>query len=296
MRLFPLIASALALSLLASGCNVFQKSGTTVENSATAVKATPVGPAETKQQAAVSQASPLLGCWAVTTINGENVTVNGENHPKFTFEAIPGEENTVMVIAYNGCNYLNGAWAVDGTKISQRGEFITSLKACQDAPYEFAINEALKQVTYYNVIDSNTIALNSASGRRLLTLRKRNLEFLNGAWQVTAIHGTEVPAGTSIKVVIDVDECKIHGNAGCNILNGTVVVNLDKGNGIEFKDLATTRMTCPAIATEQAFLLALEEVDTCTEGPSSDRALMKDSDGKTILTLVRIAPDQISEE
>ena len=129
-----------------------------------------------------------------------------------------------------------------------------------------------------------------------MTLRKRNLSFLNGAWQVTTIKGTPVPASTAIKVVIDIDECKIHGNAGCNILNGTVVINLDKGDGIEFKDLATTRMTCPDIATEQSFLVALEEVATCTEGASADQAIMKDSDGMPMLTLIRISSDQLNEE
>lgn len=89
---------------------------------------------------------------------------------------------------------------------------------------------------------------------------------------------------------------KIHGNAGCNILNGAIVVKLDKGDGIEFKDLATTRMTCPAIATEQAFILALEQVDTCVEGASSDQAIMKGANGQPLLTLIRISPDQVGEE
>ena len=296
MKLFPLFATALALSLLASGCSVFKKSGTTVTNSST-VKTTPVKQGgNTISNYDESQIAPLLGCWAVTSINGEKVTVNGENHPQFTFEAIPDAKTALLVIAYNGCNYLNGSWIVKGTKRDPNGEFISSLRACPDAPYENALNQALNQVVSYSVVDDNTITLNSSTGRQLMTLRKRNLSFLNGAWQVTTIQGTPVPANTAIKVVIDVDECKIHGNAGCNILNGTVVVNLDKGDGIEFKDLATTRMTCPAIATEQSFLLALEQVDTCVEGASSDQAIMKASDGQPLLTLIRISPDQVDAE
>lgn len=288
----------LAAVFSTSSCSVFSKSGVTVTDKNAEVKATPV---ENSTEGKISnydrdQIAPLLGCWSVTTINGENVVVNGENHPQFTFEAIPDAKTALLVIAYNGCNYLNGSWIVKGTKLEPNGEFISSLRACDNAPYEFAINQAIRDIAGYSVIDNNSISLNSSTGRSIMTLRKRNLQFLNGAWQVTTIQGIPVPANTAIKVVIDIDECKIHGNAGCNILNGSIVVNLDKGNGLEFKDLATTRMTCPAISTEREFLLALEEVDTCVEGASPDQAIMKSQNGSQVLTLIRISPDQVGEE
>ena len=302
MKSVSLFATALTVATLMSGCSIFQKTGTTVTDEKAQVKTTPANQTDKQtSKPAVSpssetQIAPLLGSWAVTSINGEKVVVNGENHPKFTFEAIPDAKTAILVIAFNGCNYLNGSWEVNGNKLKPNGNFISTLKACPDAPYEFALNEALNIVASYNVIDDNSISLNSDSGRTLMTLRKRNLSFLNGAWQVTTIHGTPVPASTAIKIVIDVDECKIHGNAGCNILNGSVVVNLDKGDGIEFKDLATTRMMCPDIATEQSFLLALEQVATCVEGASSDQATMKGAEGQPLLTLIRISPDQLENQ
>ncbi len=302
MKSVSLFATALTVATLMSGCSIFQKTGTTVTDEKAQVKTTPANQTDKQtSKPAVSpssetQIAPLLGSWAVTSINGEKVVVNGENHPKFTFEAIPDAKTAILVIAFNGCNYLNGSWEVNGNKLKPNGNFISTLKACPDAPYEFALNEALNIVASYNVIDDNSISLNSDSGRTLMTLRKRNLSFLNGAWQVTTIQGTPVPASTAIKIVIDVDECKIHGNAGCNILNGSVVVNLDKGDGIEFKDLATTRMMCPDIATEQSFLLALEQVATCVEGASSDQATMKGAEGQPLLTLIRISPDQLENQ
>lgn len=295
MKSVSLLATAISATLLMSGCNVFKKNGTTVDSENANVKTTTVT-GQPKPASAETLIEPLLGSWSVTTINGEEVKVNGDNHPEVTFKAIPEAKTAILVIGFNGCNYLNGSWIVNGSKLNPNGEFITSLKACPDAPYEFAFNQAINQVASYSVIDNTSISLNSESGTALMTLRKRNLSFLNGAWQVTTIKGTPVPASTAIKVVIDIDECKIHGNAGCNILNGTVVINLDKGDGIEFKDLATTRMTCPDIATEQSFLVALEEVATCTEGASADQAIMKDSDGMPMLTLIRISPDQLNEE
>ncbi len=291
-----LLLAAGAVSL--SSCSIFSKSGITAADKNADVKTTTVETPAAKELSTYDeqQIAPLLGCWSVVTINGEEVIVNGENHPQITFEAIPDAKTAILVIAYNGCNYLNGSWIVKGKKLEPNGEFISSLRACDNAPYEFAINQAINQISDYSVIDNKTISLNTNTGRSVMTLRKRNLQFLNGAWQVTTIQGIPVPANTAIKVVIDIDECKIHGNAGCNILNGTVVVNLDKGNGLEFKDLATTRMTCPAINTEREFLLALEEVSTCEEGASPDQAIMKSQNGREVLTLIRISPDQLGDE
>lgn len=294
MKFVSLFASALAVTALVSGCGTVKKSGVTTSDSNSTVKTTPVNSNISSYDEA--QIAPLLGSWAVTAINGQKVVINGDNHPQITFEAIPDAKTAIMVIAFNGCNYLNGSWIVQGSKLEPNGEFLSSLKACNDAPYEAAMTKAINDVKSYSVVDANTVVLNSSTGNTVMTLRKRNLSFLNGAWQVTTIQGTPVPANTAIKVVIDIDECKIHGNAGCNILNGAIVVKLDKGDGIEFKDLATTRMTCPAIATEQAFILALEQVDTCVEGASSDQAIMKGANGQPLLTLIRISPDQVGEE
>lgn len=294
MKFVSLFASALTVAALVSGCGTMKKSNTTVTNGTSNEKTTTVKTSSSSYDE--SQIAPLLGSWAVTAINGKAVKVNGDNHPQISFEAIPDAKTAILVIGFNGCNYLNGSWIVRGSKLEPNGEFISSLKACHDAPYETAMNQALGKVASYSIVDDNSIALNGADGASVLTLRKRNLSFLNGAWQVTTIQGTPVPANTAIKIVIDVDECKIHGNAGCNILNGAIVVNLDKGDGIEFKDLATTRMTCPAIATEQAFLLALEQVATCSEGASADQAVMKGTNGQPMLTLIRIPADQVGEE
>ncbi|MCM1076038.1 MAG: META domain-containing protein [Bacteroides sp.] len=293
MKFVSLFASAIAVASILSGCSALKKSGTTVTDPNSDVKATTVSTISSYDE---SQIAPLLGSWAVTSINGKQVVVNGDNHPFLTFESIPDAKTAILVIAFNGCNYLNGSWIVRGNKLEANGEFLSSLKACQDAPYETAMNQALHGVQSYNIVSDDVISLNSAAGSSVLTLRKRNLSFLNGAWQVTTIQGTPVPSNTAIKVVIDIDNCTIHGNAGCNVVNGSVVVNLDKGNGIEFKDLATTRMTCPAIATEQAFLLALEQVATCSEGASSDQAIMKGSNGQPLLTLIRIPADQVGED
>ena len=237
----------------------------------------------------------LIGEWSITEVAGKKVVINGEDHPKITFAQVAGHDDMLRVIGFNGCNYINGDWQFSGTAVRPSGEFISSLRACPDAPYENDINVAINTVTAYRLVDAENLDL-MASGNVVMKLRSRNLSFLNGAWKVTAIQGNPVPASADVKVVIDVDECKIHGNAGCNVLNGDVVVNLDKGDGIEFKHLATSRMMCPDMATEQAFLLALEQVDTAVRGANPAEAVMRDDSGKTVITMTRLSPDQIGGE
>ncbi|MDE5735167.1 MAG: META domain-containing protein, partial [Duncaniella sp.] len=209
---------------------------------------------------------------------------------------IPGQNDALRVIGFNGCNYLNGDWRLKGLSIKPAGEFITTLRACDDAPYEHDINIALDAVASYAPVDADNIVLKAADGRTVMKLRSRNLSFLNGAWKVARINGNAVPATADVRIVLDIEEGRIHGHAGCNIVNGQLLVNLDKGNALEFKNLVTTRMTCPDIATEQEFLLALEEASTATRGENASEALLKDSQGKTVITLTRLAPDSITEE
>lgn len=238
---------------------------------------------------------PLLGEWSITEALGTDIVVNGENHPKISLAQVQGSPDMLRVIGYNGCNHINGDWRVKGNSIVPVGEFISSLMACPDAPYENTVNQALNSAASYRLVDADNLELLSTTGNVVMKLRQRNLSFLNGAWKVVSLHGKPVPQTANIRVVLDVDECKIHGEAGCNVLNGEIVVNLDKGDGIEFKNLATSRMTCPDIATEQEFLLALEEVDTAVRVDSGSEASFKDDHGNVVITMTRLSPDQLTE-
>lgn len=299
MKNVSLLLSTLTISVLMTGCNIMKKTGTTVNSDSNAVKTTPVTATTTPEANATpvsSPTEPFLGEWSIVEVNGEQVTVNGDNHPKMNFEPIGDADGALMVIGFNGCNYLNGSWKVNGSAIEPNGAFISTLRSCPDAPYEFSINKALDSATAYTFSTRDILELKDTTGRAVIKLRRRNLSFLNGAWKVDTINGVSVPASADVKVVIDVDECKIHGNAGCNLLNGDVTVVLDKENGIEFKNLATTRMMCPDIETEQKFLLALEEVATASEGAAPNEVVMKDSQGKTVLTMHRISADELAAD
>lgn len=295
LQLIAAAAALAAVSIMASGCSTINRFSKKTDKVTTATVQTTDNAQRTTETVQEAPAA-LLGEWSIIEVDGHAVVINGENHPKLTFAQMAAHPDQLRVIGFNGCNYINGDWQFAGQSIKPAGEFISSLRACPDAPYEARVNQAVNSVASYSLTDADNLSLLDASGKTVMRLRSRNLSFLNGAWRVTSIHGTPVPAEADIKVVIDIDECRLHGNAGCNVLNGDVTVNLDKGNGLEFKNLATSRMMCPYISTEQDFLLALEETDTAVRGDNGSEALLKDSQGRVVITLVRLSPDQLAED
>lgn len=277
-----------------STINSIIKGGKTDKPAASA----PVAPiSETTITSSNQAVKSISGEWAVVEINGRELTVNGDNRPTFTFTAAPDVAGAVSLIAFNGCNYLNGTYLVGEKKLVPQSELISSLMACPDAPYEYEINQALARVTDYTVERTggiSTLRLMDDTGRVVLLLRNHTLAYLNGAWKVLRIDNKTVPSTASVEVVIDIQSRTIHGNAGCNLLNGEILLNLDVPAGIEFGKLRTTRMTCPEIETEQHFLVALEQVKAAAN-VDADHASLLDDKGEVIISLERIDPATLAE-
>ena len=78
-------------------------------------------------------------------------------------------------------------------------------------------------------------------------------------WRLADIGGQPSPAGADSTrhpgFTLIAEGRKVQGLAGCNRMNGTY--HLD-GQKLKFGPLATTRMACPDMQTETAFLKALE--------------------------------------
>lgn len=52
----------------------------------------------------------------------------------------------------------------------------------------------------------------------------------------------------------------IHGNAGCNLINGNFEISASNAKSISFPGVASTRMACPDMETEGKVLKALNKV------------------------------------
>ena len=83
---------------------------------------------------------------------------------------------------------------------------------------------------------------------------------LHDIWALESINGVEFENDEQIKhpvIEIYLKEERLHGNAGCNTINGKVVV---EGTNIAFSEIITTEMACSG-NLEQKFLTALQSVD-----------------------------------
>lgn len=277
---FLLIASATALTAM-TACKT--------NNQVTTDKAGVVQ-TETLSQTEGAIHKLLFGTWTATTIG--NAKVDGTDRPYIEFGEDASNPFLVKTYAYDGCNYLNGEYAVTpGGQMKRTSDFISTMRMCPDAKYEVGMNMALNNVTSYRIEKSGLeyyLYLNNAEGTNMMVLRRFETSFINGAWSVTAVNGASVDPDLEIVLVIDLDQHSIHGNAGCNTLNGKATVNPDVQNSISFTDLLTTRMTCPAIATEQALLSALSTVTSVQPGGTDDTAVLRNANGNAAVNLTRV--------
>ena len=267
----------IASTLLLSSCGVFKsnKKVITVPKEQPAQTVTPIKHTD---------ASKLDGEWTVWTVGGKKVT--GEERPYVNFSVSEGR-----IYGNNGCNTVNGNFTTGEGQTLRISNVISTMMACADAPFEAAINQALENARYFTVSKQGHelyLDLLYASKHTIMVLRRHNMEFLNGAWTPIEI-GAKPNANTEVEMVIDIAEQKVHGRTGCNIMNGSLLIDPDKTNSIQFLDIATTRMMCEReqMATETALLVALESVEHAKTGKNGT-VVMTDKDGKTVLVLKHI--------
>lgn len=243
----------------------------------------------------------IYGTWTVMEVDGQKVT--GE-HPEIGFESSAANPFLVRYYARTDCNTLNGVLALNtGNALAPAGESASTMRLCPDARWETPIAQALNSVRSYRLeregSDDYMLYFKNEEGKTTMTLLKNDLAFINGAWKVTDIGATEI-SRTSLpgpmQLVIDIPELRVHGNTGCNILNGTLVRNPDVANSLSFININTTRMGCPDAGTEQQLVNALSKVVTVTPGPDNDTALLCDAAGNTLIRLSRISAAELQAD
>lgn len=80
---------------------------------------------------------------------------------------------------------------------------------------------------------------------------------LMGEWSVVTIAGTEVKMTSEPLPVIQFQDSLVSGNAGCNTFNGGYELSAE---ALTFGDFAVTKMMCPDMQVEDAFLQAIHQV------------------------------------
>lgn len=225
----------------------------------------------------------VKGDWAIETVNGKPAV--GEKAPFLKFS--PEEKK---VYGNNGCNVLNANYRYNPADSTLSfSDFATTMMACGlEGITDYEVNAALAAAHYYTWRlngDDYYLTLYDADRQPVMELMHQNFQFLNGTWAVKEIDGQSVN-NPDMKLVIDVDEGKVHGNTGCNILNGSLETDMDAANSISFQGIALTRMACPEGSYETQFVMALEEAMRA-KPLKNGRVELIDSEGKAVLLLER---------
>lgn len=274
-----------------------------VENSDNNVKNTPVDQAVTddnsdaaKQSVAPTEESKVTmrtglarnlgGEWTIIQVGATGID-RDEDMPYIIFQP-----STAQFFANNGCNTLNGTYAVDDNDNVTFNNILTTLRFCHDVDFENKINAVITEnvpvkVRITEVGQESFADFIDAQGKSVMRMRRGNLEFLNGHWNVESVAGLgklEAPA----HIFFDLNELKLNGDTGCNMVMGSIYLDHRQSNAVDFSNMGTTRMACPAPIEKQqtAILVSLEETASAISD-GRDKVMLLGSDGRILMTLAR---------
>lgn len=225
----------------------------------------------------------VKGDWAVERVNGKAAV--GETAPFLKF--VPEQKR---VYGNNGCNVINAAYTYNPADSTLTfSNMASTMMACgMEGITDLEFNAALGAARYYTWRLSGNdyyLTLYDADHNPVMEMMHQNFQFLNGTWLVRQIDGQSVDV-PDMKLVIDVDEGKLHGNTGCNIINGTLETDMEAANSISFQQIAMTRMACPTPNFETQLVVALEQAAKA-KPLKEDRVELVDNQGKIVLLLER---------
>lgn len=225
----------------------------------------------------------VRGDWAIEKVNGLEAV--GETAPFLKF--VPSEKR---VYGSNGCNVINADYTYNPKDSTLSfSKVLSTMMACgKEGITDIEINQALEKVVRYSWELRGSeyyLFFYDRDMNPVMELMHQNFQFLNGTWRVTAIDDEPID-NPDMKIVIDVDEGKIHGNTGCNILNGTLETDMEAANSISFQSIATTRMACPEPNYETRLIVALEDASRA-KAISPTKVIFLNNQGNSVIQLER---------
>ncbi len=282
MRIPTIIISALIATVALCPTETFAKKKQKYEKRTVSIADSTRTSTPAAQPVVITDAAKqLYGEWNILTLKKKKVVTPTRAYIYLDF-------NGGHVYGNNGCNVINGSFTVSGNSM-KLSDLITTETPCHSTTSERSIMKGLEEVSSFKVsrlYNMDYMDLLNSRGGVVMTLRRQNLDFLNGPWTVKEINTNNVTE-RNIRLVIDAVMQTIHISTGCNIISGAVNIDTSKEFAIQFEDLSPTRNTCAEIAeTETDLLIALEQAELCKRINDNEMALM-DHKGTIVLVITR---------
>jgi heat shock protein HslJ len=196
--------------------------------------------------------------WNLTSLAGDALVAGTAITARFEGSAVGGS---------SGCNSYAGSYTATGTSLTIDSPFTVTLAACEAAimDQEQTYLAALDSAQSF-AIDGTILTIVTEAGDLVFTSETVPLsaaQQLTGAtWQLTALAGEALVAGTEITAQFDAGE--VGGSSGCNLYGGSYTA---EGTSIDFPTpFVSTEMACEAsiMGQEQTYLAALTAAQSFT--------------------------------
>ncbi len=119
------------------------------------------------------------------------------------------------------------------------------------------------------------------------------MEDLAGAWDITVVRGEIMPVESQDHkapfIVFNLQDQRIHGNSGCNTMNGSYSQKEGQGNSLMLGQLMSTMMACPDMGVERKILDALHEVASFQKADDDEMALFDEKEEEIVRLKRKVA-------
>lgn len=234
----------------------------------------------------------ISGEWNVVSVEGQKVTGN----PYIGFDMQEGR-----LYGNAGCNRIMGGVELDSInpgKIGFTGVASTRMM-CPDMETEQKVLEALNEVAGYQA-SATGVELTDKDGKVLISLEKReapavSVNDINGEWTISKVEGAAVEIADKTPFLsFNVTENTVHGNGGCNIINGSFSQKEGNSSSLKFGQMISTMMAGPGMETESKVLAAMNKVASFVMNEDGTLSLM-DASNNEVLLLVKNTGKSLSE-
>ena len=234
----------------------------------------------------------ITGEWNVVSVEGKQVTGN----PYIGFDTENGR-----LYGNAGCNRIMGGFEIDSVNPGHIGltNVASTRMMCPDMETEQKVLEALNEVAGFKS-SATGVELTDKDGKVLMSLEKReapavSVNDINGEWKISKVEGAAVEVADKTPFLsFNVAENAVHGNGGCNIINGSFSQEEGNPSSLKFGHMISTMMAGPGMETERKVLAAMNKVASFVVNEDGTLSLM-DAENNEVLLLVKNAGEAMSE-